>query len=165
MNVEGFDAAVAKAHGYKIVTYANGDQQSVPIDPHSHLPKSLILHHAHGLRIAANSDYDRIVGNCGTSWIAVLQTGASAVQVASGFVVTPAPAVDYGWTVSITDANGTTQKESSGALFFKSAWARAWTNIHQHLWTFDYVESGFAILDDGTICFSGTPAVSLSGLA
>ena len=58
MNVEGFDAAVAKAHGYKIVTYANGDQQSVPIDPHSHLPKSLILHHAHGLRIAANSDYE-----------------------------------------------------------------------------------------------------------
>src|SRR5437660_2926363 len=44
LNVVGFNSAIAKAHGYKIVTYANGDQQSIPIDPHSRSPKSPILH-------------------------------------------------------------------------------------------------------------------------
>src|SRR4051812_13067180 len=37
MYVKGFDAATAKAHGYQIVTYANGDRQSVPVDPQSKL--------------------------------------------------------------------------------------------------------------------------------
>ncbi len=117
MNVVGFNAAVAKAHGYKIVTYANGDQQSVPIDPKSRLPKSPILHHDYGLHPDGNSDYNKVVGNCGTSWIAVLQTGASQVQVASGFTVSSSPAIGYSWTVSLSDANGTSQQSESGELF------------------------------------------------
>jgi hypothetical protein len=165
MNVVGFNAAIARAHGYKIVTYANGDQQSVPVNPGSHLPKSPILRHDRGLRPDANSDYNKVIGNCGTSWIAVRQTGPGQVQVASGFGVNSSPAVGYSWTVSLTDANGTSQQSASGALFLRTSWGRSWNNLNQHIYTFDYVQSGLADLEDGTICYAGRPSVSIRGLA
>jgi len=164
MYVVGFNAAIAKAYRYKIVTYANGDQQSVPVNPGSHRPKSPILRHDRAIA-GANSDYDRVVGNCGTSWIAVMQTAPGQVQVASGFTVSSSPAVGYSWTVSLSDANGTSQQSESGNLFFRTAWAHAWTNLNQHRYTFDYVQSGLANLEDGTICYAGRPSVSIGGLA
>jgi len=165
MNVVGFNAAIARAHGYKIVTYANGDQQSVPITPGSHLPKSPILRHGRGLHPDANSDYNKVIGNCGTSWIAVMQTGPSQVQVASGFGVNSSPAVGYSWTVTLTDANGTSQQSASGALFLRTSWGRSWNNLNQHGFTHDFVSSGLADLEDGTICYAGRPDVSIGGLA
>ncbi|WP_438295865.1 hypothetical protein [Streptomyces sp. HUAS TT7] len=161
MNVVSFNAATAKAHGYKIVTYANGDQQSVPVDPKSKLPKSPILHH--GMQ-PLNSDYDRVVGNCGVSWISVRQTAASQVQVGSGFTVS-SPAISYNWTISLSDRNGTSHQSSSGGLFFKETWARVWSNLNQHGYTFDYVSSGLAELANGTVCYAGRPSVSISGLS
>jgi hypothetical protein len=166
MNVVGFNAAIAKAHGYKIVTYANCDQQSVPVNPRSRLPKSPILRHHHrGMSPDGNSDYDKVIGNCGTSWIAVMQTGPSQVQMASGFGVNSSPAVGYSWTVSLTDANGTSTQSASGALFLRTSWGRSWNNLFQHTYTFDYVQSGLADLEDGTICYAGRPSVSIRGLA
>jgi hypothetical protein len=169
MYVAGFDPQIAAAHGYKIVTYPNGDQQSVPVDANSTQPKSLVLHHNTTVRGVmapdANSDYDRVVGNCGISWIAVQQTAASQVQVGSGFTVFPAPAVGYSWTISLSDRNGTSHQSAEGGLFFRTSWARVWTKLNQHGYTFDYVLSGVADLDDGTVCFSGRPSVSISGLA
>ncbi|HUN36854.1 MAG TPA: hypothetical protein VMU95_33065 [Trebonia sp.] len=164
MTVVGFNPAIAKAHGYKIVTYANGDEQSVPVNPRSGLPKSPILRRDRGI-VPANSDYDKVIGNCGTSWIAVMQTAPGQVQVASGFTVSSSPALGYSWTVSLSDANGTSQQSASGSLWFRSAWARTWTNLNQHTYTFDYVESGLANLEDGTICYAGRPSVTISGLA
>jgi len=164
MNVVGFDAAIARAHGYKIVTYANGDQQSVPVNPASRLPKSPILRHGRGM-VPANSDYDKVIGNCGTSWIAVMQTAPGQVQMASGFGVSSSPAVGYSWTVSLSDANGTSQQSASGSLWFRNSWARSWNNLNQHIYTFDLVQSGLADLEDGTICYAGRPSVSISGLA
>jgi hypothetical protein len=165
MNVVGFNAAIAEAHGYKIVTYPNGDQQSVPVNPSSHLPKSPILKHDRGIHPDSNSDYNRVIGNCGISWIAVLQIAPSQVQVASGFTVSSSPAVGYSWTVSLTDANGTSHQSESGTLFLRSAWAHTWTRLNQHGYTYDYVESGLANLEDGTICHAGRPDVTISGLA
>lgn len=166
MHAVGFDAAVAKAHGYQIVTYANGDRQSVPIDPRSNLPKSVIVHPRPAVqpggraRPAANTDYAEVWGNCGRSWIRVGQTGVNQVAVASGFSNTPATAFFWSWDVSLSDRNGTSHQTYSGAIFDDKA-ARVWTGLNQFGFTFDRVAKGGATLIDGTICNSGNPSVSI----
>ncbi|GGQ75898.1 hypothetical protein [Couchioplanes azureus] len=173
MYVAGFDPDVAKAHGYKIVTYANGDRQSVPIDPTSKLPKGPLLHrqapadaaspHRPVTASAANTDYNEVWGNCGVSWIRVTQTGAHKVSIASGYRNLPASAFFWTWTVTLTDRNGTSHQSHSGPTSGTSA-SRTWSNLNQYGWTHDYVSAGGATLNDGTICFSGRPDVSISGL-
>lgn len=161
MYVAGFNAAVAKAHGFKIVTYANGDQQSVPINPNSRLPKSPILHHSHGINADANTDYNQVQGNCGISWIRVAQTSAHQVAIISGFKNTPEIAFFWSWNVSLSDQNGTSHQTYSGAIFDTKA-TRLWQNLNQYGFTFDYVYAGGATLIDGTICLSGAPDVSIN---
>ncbi|MGW4396529.1 hypothetical protein ACWEHA_14650 [Amycolatopsis nivea] len=167
MHAVDFDAAVAKAHGYQIVTYANGDRQSVPIDPRSNLPKSVIVHPQPTAQsggsarpAAANTDYAEVWGNCGRSWIRVSQTGTNQVAVASGFSNTPAKAFFWSWDVSLSDRNGTSHQTYSGAIFDDKA-ARVWTGLNQFGYTFDRVHNGGATLIDGTICHSGHPSVSI----
>ncbi|GAA1571323.1 hypothetical protein GCM10009678_62540 [Actinomadura kijaniata] len=162
MTLVRFDAAVAKANGYKIVTYANGDQQSVPIARNSKKPKSPILRHGKGVK-AANSDYDKVVGNCGTAWIAVRQTARNKVQVGTGFTVS-SPAISYGWKIKLSDRNGTSAQSAGGALAARTQWARTWSNLNQYGWTFDHVEKGAAHLANGGVCFAGRPGVSIRGL-
>ena len=163
MYVAGFDEEVARAHGYKIITYANGDQQSVPLDPNSGLPKSAILSHtAKADALPANSDYNRVQGNCGVSWISVLQTGPSDVQVATGFGVYAAT-ISHEWTVELNDANGTSHQFAPPGPTNPS-WAWSWSHLYQRSFTFDFVSSGGAVLVDGVICFAGRPSVSITGL-
>jgi hypothetical protein len=162
MYVAGFNSAVNKAHGYKIVTYANGDQQSVPINPNSRLPKSQILHRSsHGMVAATNTDYNQVGGNCGISWIRVSQTGTNKVAVASGYKNLAGPAYYWSWNVSLSDKNGTSHQTYAGATSGEAA-SRIWSNLNQYGFTFDYVYSGGAVLDDGTICLSGAPDVSIN---
>lgn len=75
------------------------------------------------------------------------------------------PAISYGWSVSLSDANGTSHQTASGALAARTAWARTWTNLYQHIYTFDYVDSGYAELTDGSICYAANPSVSINGLS
>ena len=168
MTAVGFNAAIAKAHGYKIVTYANGDQQSVPIASNSKLAKSLIVSKGlisqSGVHTAANSDNNTVTGNCGNAWIAVMQTGYNQVQVASGFTVFPSPAADYSWDVQLNDANGTSHQTAGGFLWSRYTWGRSWNGLSQSVWTQDFVASGLADLDDGTICYAGRPNVSIGDL-
>jgi hypothetical protein len=161
MYVSGFNAAVAKAHGYKIVTYANGDQQSVPINPNSRLPKSPILHRSHGIVADTNTDYNQVGGNCGISWIRVSQTGTNKVAVVSGYKNLAGPAYFWSWNVSLSDKNGTSHQTYEGATSGEAA-SRIWSNLNQYGFTFDYVYAGGAVLDDGTICLSGAPDVSIN---
>jgi hypothetical protein len=161
MYVAGFNAAVAKAHGYKIVTYANGDQQSVPINPNSRLPKSLILHRGHGIVAATNTDYNQVGGNCGISWIRVSQTGTNKVAVVSGYKNLAGPAYFWSWNVSLSDKNGTSHQTHSGPTQGVAA-SWIWSNLNQYGFTFDYVYAGGATLDDGVICLSGAPDVSIN---
>ena len=161
MYVSGFNAAVAKAHGYKIVTYANGDQQSVPINANSHLPKGPMLDRQHGISADSNTDYNQVQGNCGISWIRVSQTGTNKVAVVSGYKNLAGPAYFWSWDVSLSDKNGTSHQSHSGATQGEQAqWI--WQNLNQFGFTFDYVDNGGAVLDDGTICLSGGPDVSIN---
>jgi hypothetical protein len=172
MYVSGFDAAVAKAHGYQIVTYANGDQQSIPIDPQSKLPKSQILHpqspKSTGLpsrqarpAAPANTDYNEVWGNCGRSWIRVTQTGTNQVAIVSGFSNTPATAFFWSWDVLLSDQNGVSHQTYSGAISDDKA-SRIWPGLFQYILTYDYVYSGGAALVDGTICLAGRPDVAIN---
>ena len=185
MYMAGFDAAAAKAHGYKIVTYPNGDQQSVPADPRSTLPKSAVLH-PNGARnttlksalqsqqtatvvapspstqaAPANTDYNEVWGNCGRAWIRVAQTGTNKVGIVSGFSNTPETAYYWIWNVSLSDVNGTSIQSYEHAIFDDKA-THVWSNLNQYGYTFDYIYSGGATLIDGTICLAGHPDVSIS---
>jgi hypothetical protein len=183
LHVAGFDAAVAKAHGYKIVTYANGDRQAVPADPKSKLRRSPLLPAAQTkqaltsasqlatvtaraaaqrpISTLANTDYNEVWGNCGRSWIRVAQTSTHQVAIISGFSNTPEIAYYWDWYISLTDQNGTSQQHYDHSIYNTQA-SRLWQNLNQYGWTYDYVSAGGAVLVDGTICLSGRPDVYIS---
>lgn len=129
--------AVAKAHGYKIVTYANGDEQAVPVNPKSGLRKSPILTKTSRAGIHPdNSGSDTVYGTCGDSYVSAVQISTNHIDLDSGFdVVDPVVYVD--WDVYLSDANGTSTQGASAHL-----------------------------LDDvnGEECFSAGPYVVLVGL-
>lgn len=164
MYISGFDAAVARAHGYKIVTYANGDQQSVPVNPRSGLPKGpLLVRSAGGLR-PDNSGYDEVTGDCGTSWIYGNEVSTSHISLESGFDLTD-PAVAYSWVISLSDANGSSRQTASGTLLERKSWEGTWNDLYQYEYTIDQVlTSSTVILYDGSTCYSGGPYIVLSGL-
>ena len=167
MYAGGFDLAVAKAHGYKIVTYSNGDQQAVPVNPRSGLKKGpLVVRNAatRGTLAPANSGYDEVTGDCGESWIYGTQAGTDHVDLESGFTVTD-PAIAYNWVISLSDANGTSHQGGSGTLAERSSWEGQWNGLYQDDYTTDQVStSSVALLEDGTTCYSGGPFIVLGGL-
>jgi hypothetical protein len=167
MYVAGFDPAVAKAHGYKIVTYANGDVQAVPINPRSGLPKGTLLKKVSASNGTTpnrtirfdNSDYSLVPGDCGDSWLEGWETGPHQVELMSGFAV-DLPAVKYRWTILLSDINGNSEQGASGWLAEDSSWSGTWSNLTQYVWTQDEVEnSSYAELTDGEICYSAGPMI------
>ena len=166
MNLEGFNAAVAKANGYKIVTYANGDEQAVPVHPKAGLRDSpLLVKTKSGGLHADNSSTDGIYGNCGYSWITSTQTGTNQIKIQSGFNVAPA-AVYFNWFVSLNDANGSSTQGAGGYLDFDPSWTGTWTDLYQYEYSIDEVlsDESFATLDNGEVCSSAGPWVVISGL-
>jgi len=167
MYAGGFDPAVARAHGYKIVTYANGDQQAVPVNPRSGQKKGPLVVKAaatRGTLAPANSGYDEVTGDCGESWIYGTQAGTDHVDLESGFTVTD-PAIAYNWVISLSDANGTSHQGGSGTLAERTSWEGQWNGLYQDDYTTDQVStSSVALLEDGTTCYSGGPFIVLGGL-
>ena len=165
MYISGFDTAVAKAHGYKIVTYANGDRQAVPVNPRSSLPKGPVLVKNAGRLRPANSGYDSAAGNCGTSWIYGDEISTSHISLESGFDLTD-PAVAYNWVISLNDANGTSEQSASGTLLERKTWEGTWNGLYQYEYTIDEVlTSSTVVLYDGSTCSSAGPYIVLSGLS
>lgn len=162
MYVTGFDAAVAKAHGYKLVTYANGDEQAVPINPRSGLPKGTLLvkASAKGGITPDNGASNKVYGNCGDSWIAADQVGPHKINLTSGFDVIM-PAASYNWDIQLEDINGISEQGAKGTLppgF--SSWDDDWPNLTQYDFSVDQVLTGsYAILDDGELCNSVGPKI------
>ncbi len=160
MYVAGFDAAVAKAHGYKIVTYANGDMQSVPINPRSGLPKGTLVKASHGVITPDNSaSSGKIPGDCGDSWINGVQTGPHKITLTSGFDV-DIPAVKYRWKILLRDINGDSEQGDGGELLEDFSWTGKWEDLNQYVFSVDQVENNsYAILTDGETCYSGGPLI------
>lgn len=172
MYVARYDAAIAKAHGYKIITYPNGDQQSVPINPKSGLPKGPLLVKdtvQNGkVRPDTNSDSDSVAGDCGVSWIESTQVSTAHINVQSGFT-SDTPYIDFNWEFELSDENGQSfqgNDSASGQSGDEWYWTGDWNNLYQYKWTSDTVQtaSSYTILDDGGVCYSAGPWVYLTGL-
>lgn len=108
MHIVGYDAAVAAANGYKIVTDAQGIQHSVKIGSAGVVPDAVPVK----------------VGACGSSYVFFNAAGHRSTNpryvavVSTGYdLVGPdvAPGVEGNWTVHVTDRAGV------GRLFWGSA--------------------------------------------
>lgn len=167
MNLVGFDATVAKAHGFKIVTYADGSQQAVPANPHDKTRKpSPIVPKADQRRpgaMSASVAQDTVWGNCGYSYIEGAQDAAHQIWLNSGFHVNNW-ATSYSWLISLYDRNGHSYVGASGGLNFRNDWHRFWDGRQQYGYSIDEVESSYsyAFIWYGGICVSGGPWIVIS---
>lgn len=158
MDVVGFDAEVAAANGYKIVTYADGSQQSVPVDPADKTKE--------GSPIVSPGVMPQVVqetvhGNCGYSFIEGNQVGAHKIWLRSGFGLSKGPpAVSYRWTIELQDKYGFSYQGSRGSLALRETWSKTWDNLNQYGWSsHDVLRSSYALRANGSICTSGGPGI------
>jgi hypothetical protein len=144
MTIVGFNAAVAKAHGYVIRTDAQGRQYSVKA----------------GAPNVVSPD-NTVYGNCGSSYLYEYAIGLDQVEIETGFTVNT-PAVAYWWEYSMHDGGGTSSHTRAGGLAARSSWGDnerwgALTRGPASAW----VDSGSdAILVNGDVCTSGGPSDS-----
>ena len=102
MHVVGYDEAVAKAHGYRLVRDSSGTVvDSVPVN--SAVPNVV----ASRSGITPDSVMD---GNCGSSWMWITpQSGLHQAYVSTGFDVI-LPVDDYWWPTDYFDNYGSSHK-------------------------------------------------------
>jgi hypothetical protein len=145
MRVTGFDAAVAKAHGYEIRTDAQGRQYSVKAGSN-----------------AAPAPDNQIDGTCGSSYIYVTgAAGPRTLSVDTGFNVI-FPADSYYWRIWLTDNGGVSTHSWAGGLFLDTGWE------HKEKYSGMTPGPGYAnvdlnsdaILVDGEVCTTGGPWAS-----
>jgi hypothetical protein len=147
MHYTGFDAAVAKAHGYEIRTNAAGLQYSVKI----------------GSNVSPGSDPVKL-GKCGASYVYYSAFGARSqspkygASFDTGYTVA-LPAVEGNWTLDVADSHGV------GALFYGSAangtggWSASGDTWHS-VTGYSYAEvntSSWVLLENGGFCTSAGP--------
>jgi hypothetical protein len=136
MVVTGVDAAVAKAHGYRVVK----------INGRSYTEK-----------IGSAAPDNVVSGNCGSSYMWLYSDGSSYTTAVTGFNVTAA-AISYSWQIIVVDNAGTAHHSFGGSLAFDSSWSgswRSWHSVKGYSWA--EVVSGYALLWDGEICSSLYP--------
>jgi hypothetical protein len=142
MKVVGFDAKVAKAHGYEIRTY-HGRQYSVKIGT----PRSVIPNVTVG-------------GNCGSSYIDYNAQGNRVVFMETGFHVY-LTATNYSWWVYLLDNGGLSNHHWWGIFLLPhqnwgtSALYGGMTPGGSSAWV--STPSSYADLISGARCISGGP--------
>lgn len=144
MHVVGFDSAVARAHGYKIIT-RHGVKMSVSaVHPNRNLRPD-----------------NTVYGNCGKSWL-YLSPGTLKFYYYTGFAVN-SPAYDYHWVVHLYGPNFWEQSRTwNGAM---SGTVKRFPSSGDYTVVVDdtgyyrgAVDTGsYAILDNGNVCYSGGP--------
>lgn len=152
MYYSGFDAAVAKAHGYVIRTNAAGLQYSVKI----------------GSNVSPGSDPVKY-GACGASYVYYSAFGARSkspkygASFETGYTV-DGLAVEGNWTLDVADNAGV------GALFYGAAangtgaWSASGDTWHS-VTGYSYAEvntSSWVLLENGGFCTSAGPWDSTS---
>lgn len=165
LQLTDFDATVAAAHGYKIVTYPDGSRQSVPIDPNSGLQPSQVLPSSSTSDGGISPNVQSTVyGDCGASFIEGAATGTHKIYLRSGFSLFEAyaPPAIVKWTIELKDKNGTSFQGWSGGVLPKRSWSHEWDGLNQYGYSNDFVEpTSEAILTDGSVCFSVGPSIHI----
>ena len=148
MHIVGFDAAVAKAHGYQIRTNAQGLQYSAKIGS------------------VASPDSDPVkFGACGDSYIYYNAIGHRSVNpryIAStftGYDVT-APVVEGTWQATYHDNAGSGTVTDYSATNGTPYWSTEYDTLHStsgYSWGEVDPNRAFVVLDNGGLCYSGGP--------
>lgn len=148
-HIIGFDAAVAKAHGYVIKKDASGREYSVKAS-------------AAGLSSSA-APAETKDGNCGDSFLEYTAMGSKQATVYTGFNLIGSTAYYYDWDVAVTDSAGTGTKEFYGALDSDWSWSTMWLTVHSVTgYSYARVVYGYAYQLDGAICYSELPAAEIT---
>lgn len=136
----GFNAAVARAHGYRVRTAPNGTRY--PVRP--------------GARARPN---DEVSGDCGDSWIYISVQGNWRSTITTGFDV-DLPAIGFGWQVLRSDPYGSTTNSWGSPLAEDYSWEGSWQiqggGPGMEYASVDPADS-WALLTDGSICSSAGP--------
>ena len=141
MEVSGVDAAVAKAHGYKVVTLADGKQEAVATSK-------------------AVNPADEIEGDCGDAYLWYYAVGDKQAYVDTGFSLNT-EAVYYYWDVAVKDSAGTGTKLFYGGLADDYTWADEWLTTHSVTGSSTAtVTDGWVLLYNGDYCTALDPSDS-----
>ena len=141
MKAVGFDAKVAAANGYEIRMASDGVPYSVKIGS-----------------TEGPTAQNRLPGECGWSHVYFTPIGNRKAVINTGFDVTPAPAVDFSWTVTVIDMWGVSNKGWGGPLWFRRSWVGTHTFTSSGSgYATAQVTVGIAILSNGWICYSHGP--------
>lgn len=142
MIVTSFDVGVAAAHGFKIVTRADGSQASLPANVSSQA-----------------TGYTTVSGKCGTSSLVMLDAGGGKAAVSTGWT-TVRGAVSYSWRVTVAGGlGGTYTKSYSGGLLNRSSWSAAfsWTVPRTDYYIAGVSPTSSVVLNNGAVCTSMAP--------
>lgn len=135
MKVTGFNAAVAKAHGYKVETLMSGKQ--IAVKPN-----------------AVASPDDDISGDCGDAFLWFEPQGNKVVNIWTGFNL-DYEADLYDWNVAVTDSAGTGSKLFYGVLAADYSWSVTWVTTHSVTGHGSAeVTNGWVQLNNGSECSS-----------
>lgn len=147
MTVAGYDEAVAEAHGFEIVTHADGSVESVPVTPE-----------AISVSQAAENVQARgeVHGNCGSSFVYADRSGRM-VTAQHGYIVAMPVWNRVGWSVSFATAYGVTTVYTPDGPS-PAFWQESSGTILPIATTGTAIASGDVIQIDGTICVSGNPS-------
>jgi hypothetical protein len=173
MKIAGFDAAVAKAHGYEIVTLPDGSQASVPAAKASaakagtFIPKSGVLVKPSTGGVSANA-YGERVGECGYSWVQISPRGGGSAGLTTGMdlVLDSGGPWDIHWNVSVKDRNGSSTQSYSeydgyfGSLGLSWAGKGRTLNLARGSATVKVTAGSFTITEAGWICYSYSPSAT-----
>lgn len=149
MKPRGVDAAVAKAHGFRVVKGAGGIDVAVPTpsaknpdgSPYKASPRAI-------------TPDDVVESDCGDSFLWIHPVGGYNVELETGFEDLIHDAVSYYWSVTRTDLYGSDDYSWGGGLNFRDSWTGEWDfNAGGPTTEYAVVNSvSDAILWDGTIC-------------
>lgn len=169
MTAVGVDRKVAAAHGFTVVTDSQGHEHSVPASPSAAAAGGTPVTAPTGAPAAgtavkaaaaapAVTPYNTLPGDCGTSYVKVTPVGNHKAVIQTGFTVN-AHAVSFDWTVHVVDDYGVSNKHWSNVL---PVWLTNWVGTNNFTssgpgWVYVNVSSGFAVLWNGTICYSHGP--------
>lgn len=160
MAVGGYDAQVAAANGYKIVTHADGTEESVPVTAAAAAERK----QADQARAAAQASQSTVapaaVGNCGSSWLQGAKVANDTVTFQTGFIVYLA-AYEHTWTVNAQGFISGNYWTTSGAgpANGSDSWEGAIPGVVGPGWAGvpAWSASASVVLRDGTVCYSLGP--------
>lgn len=164
MAVGGYDATVAEANGYQIITNGDGTQESVPVTAAAKARAAAQPTVRDRLAdVGEVTPYDEVVGDCGLSYLDGSKGANDTISYETGFVVRDAVS-SFTWNVTATGFLTSGSKSYSGGPG-DAEWGVADTVVAVGPGTAfvpGVSAAAAATLIDGSVCYSGGPSFDFS---